>query len=605
MKRAKHYLTIISFATFLVTATPQLQLHNTPTCLNAAGGATSRDIAAAITHHGVHHVWQLCGTGWHHSSSSDLVNWFHRGIDLKEWPSGFVVIDPVTDELCAGFRSTTSNTANNNSSSSSKMLSTPLVLRCAKDNPRDLISPFSWSPPEIMLNVSFWRFLPYDPFRPFQDDDGQWYAGIALDACNNTKTQTRTQTRTTTAVPPCPLGGQLNMWTSPYLRGPLANWSPVEAPMLTSNRTVFGANRATESYEFVTVDYIGFPSSSFFSSPASSISSSLRVVLNNPYYARGSTEYFIGVQHNGSTFETRAIGMLDWSEFHLSSSGSGSGSHSTGINALNTSKNNPSGGRLGMTRSLGSTNGNQLTGAGRRIAIGWVSAALHMHTTTPITMNTQSLPRVLVIHVEDNDAIDINIDNSEVNADANSTNTADHVADDDGDVINSPVVQLRQSFIPELQVLRQSACVRLNRSRTFVRDVGKQVEIYALFQGGNRLELDVFAHNRSNGEKTSIVVDKIRRTVCVNGTLQGAHNVRCGPLESGVHGDRGSLKTTSMHVYLDQTLLEVIVNNVTAITASINPTDAAMASGVGVVLDDYVTEVNVEVWPLSSIHVQQ
>ena len=37
------------------------RIHYTPSCLNAKGGASSRDIAGALTHNGSHHVFQLCG----------------------------------------------------------------------------------------------------------------------------------------------------------------------------------------------------------------------------------------------------------------------------------------------------------------------------------------------------------------------------------------------------------------------------------------------------------------------------------------------------------------------------------------------------------------
>ena len=46
-------------------------IHFTPTYVSMAGGW--HDVAGALTHKGVHHVFQ--GTGWNHAISNDLVHW--------------------------------------------------------------------------------------------------------------------------------------------------------------------------------------------------------------------------------------------------------------------------------------------------------------------------------------------------------------------------------------------------------------------------------------------------------------------------------------------------------------------------------------------------
>ena len=327
------------------------KIHNTPACLNAPGG-NSHDIAAAITHRGTHHVFQLCGNGWHHSTSSDLVHWMQRGVGLNEWPSGFVVIDEDDPSLlCAGFRE--AQPSDQDDEKDLELDHVSIVLRCASQNDTSSSSPMIWSPPEIIFNVSFWRFLPYDPFRPFQDKDGRWYAGIAVDACNSTRL----------LDVGCKAGGQIDLWSSGRLRAhsafdagtnttTITNWTRIQTPMFTTNKTLFGPSRLIdgEQHEFVTVDLIGnLPTSSFSSSSTSTSTqqgvSTKRVFLNNPYYARGSTQYYIGSQSNGSIFTPTSTSMLDWGEFGLNTGDDTNSSR--GLNAINcTSKNNPSGGKI-------------------------------------------------------------------------------------------------------------------------------------------------------------------------------------------------------------------------------------------------------------------
>lgn len=238
------------------------RIHFTRACVNSGGG--SRDISGAITLNGTHHSWQLCAEGWHHATSKDLVHWESGGVDLKEWPSGFVVAGEA-GEACAGFEGASG---------------AGLVLRCAKN-----ASGASWSfgAPEPMFDVDFYRSaspcptrgdadracfaarranlasrargparrkpppragaLPLDPFRPFRDRDGLLYAGVALDACNGT-----------TRRAPCAAGGALELWASETLRG--GAWTRVPRPMLATNATIFP--RRWEAHEFVTVEYLGF-----------------------------------------------------------------------------------------------------------------------------------------------------------------------------------------------------------------------------------------------------------------------------------------------------------------------------------------------------------
>ena len=81
-------------------------IHFAPDVVSTVGGW--HDIAGAITHHGVHHIYQ--GTGWNHARSRDLVTWSvaphgpaaihetYAGMDSDTDPcSGFITKDPDDD----------------------------------------------------------------------------------------------------------------------------------------------------------------------------------------------------------------------------------------------------------------------------------------------------------------------------------------------------------------------------------------------------------------------------------------------------------------------------------------------------------------------------
>ena len=229
-------------------------IHFAPTYVSDQGGW--HDVAGAITHGKIHHVFQ--GTGWNHATSNDLVHWktaphgpiaiheTYDGMDSRSDPcSGFVTKD---DEgfICAGFRQCGSKKG----VAGSADWDVPLELRCATDQSANLSS-FSSDPSSpyysYLFNVSFWRPFPYDPARPwYEKSTGHWYQLLSMDACNVTGGNVGGKT--------CSKGGQLNMWSSPALRGDLANWKLV-GPVWTDNTTVL--RDGFLSHEFVTIDFLG------------------------------------------------------------------------------------------------------------------------------------------------------------------------------------------------------------------------------------------------------------------------------------------------------------------------------------------------------------
>lgn len=79
----------------------------------------------------------------------------------------------------------------------------------------------------------------------------------------------------------------------------------------------------------------------------------------------------------------------------------------------------------------------------------------------------------------------------------------------------------------------------------------------------------------SNGEGTRIGVDPLRGLVTVNGTTQGNHDVRAGPLMPF------NATEVTIHAIIDHSIIEVIVNNRTALTVYVTPSST---SSVGLAL---------------------
>ena len=147
-------------------------IHNAPACLSQPGW---HDIAGALTHQGVHHVFQGCphfpggsladlSGGWHHASSPDLVHWQDRGMGpttrteqyegmhSHNYPcSGFVTVDGA-DVPCAGFRQCHSLAGTTELNPAAHKWDVPLELRCATD-----ANLTAWGPSEYLYPVCEWK----------------------------------------------------------------------------------------------------------------------------------------------------------------------------------------------------------------------------------------------------------------------------------------------------------------------------------------------------------------------------------------------------------------------------------------------------------------
>ena len=488
---------------------------NSPGCLHIDGW---HDIAGAIYVNDTYHVFQGCpgSNGWHHAISTDLVHWTNLGIDMVTLPepygssspcSGFVTVDD-DGIVCAGFRECSGNWPNRSN------YQVPLELRCALNSNLTL-----WSEPEYIFWFYFNRALPYDPVRPWKGTDGNWYATIAADGCNSTGT-------------PCNAGGREVLFTSPYLRGPKANWTQVSLPLWTSNYTVL--TPITGAYldrELVTVDYIG----NLMNDPHMG---NTRVLTNN-VCGNGccgcTTEWYLGSQPNGEGTPfvvnyqaTNATGMIDWGAFAPTGTGKG-------IAGLASTS-----GQYMMARTL-SALPNQVNGAGRKIMIAWIGGG---------TAASQSLPRDLTL-------------------DKNGQG-------------------LLQQFVPELQILRisnrhQNLVINREKKETNskpwlrITDVqSQQVEITVLFTLTNNNYPDVFGIN--------VLLSEDGQDYVPIGIGMGVQQVyvkdRAGPLYNYMSSEtRDTIIPNDnqyiwLHAYLDHQIITVIVNNQTALTVYSIPRDA-------------------------------
>lgn len=398
---------------------------------------------------------------------------------------------------------------------------------------------------DYMFNVSFWRPVPYDPARPWREDDGMWYQLISLDACNDTGTATGPQN--------CQAGGQLGMWKSPALRGSKADWQKVGA-VFTSNATVLDTGFLHK--EFVTIDYIGMLEGD--PAPAKGGASGTRLFLNNvggngggDGCCSGTTSYFPVMQAAPGAPLTQVgpQGMVDWGAFTFADGSHGGvpPANATGIQLLWGMASRA----FSMARTLGSEEADQVNKPGRRVLIGWIGPPdWQVQVVGQEGLGSmQSLPRELSL---------------------------------------APDKSLLQTFVPELQMLRRQHLVGPSVTVT-----GLQAEVHASFPS------DCAMPKRPGGtcgllldNYGELLFDQQRELVTLNLTAANNTVIRAGPLPT-VHSQMGYV----VHLYIDHLVLELIVNNATAMTAYWSPPAATNNS-----LRLTARSGALEVWELASAH---
>ena len=516
-------------------------LHFSPAAVSSTLGW--HDIAGAITRQGIHHVFQ--GSGWNHACSRDLVSWRtapHGPAAIQETAYGMLSYsDP-----CSGFLTVDDRTgavcAGFRQCMSSRGVNVPGYR--SWDVPLELrcsnasgASLSSWGAPEYLFNVSYYRAVPYDPARPWREPDGYWYMLLAFDACNST-----------TRSLPCEDGGQLVMWRSPELRGAGAAWEKV-GPVFTSAATVLPAAHLTQ--EFVTIDYVGR-----LHGDPSSTPSGTRLFLNNvggngggEGCCAGTTGYFVIEQiAPGAPFvEVAPQGMVDWGAFRLRNVSS---TTARGVALLDGAGSRG----LSMARTLGSEVIDHVTQPGRRVLIGWTGPADEQIFAG--AASTQSLPRELSL---------------------------------------APDRSLRQAFVPELRKLRTAAMHAAGKAAWSPLLAGLHAEALATLPPScAALDAECGVSLLGDGEEeTRVLLSASLGLVLVDASRQGNTAVRAGPLPAS------SRTGWSIHVYVDASVIELIVNNETALVVYATPSaSAGRVALLGTPAD--ASAASLSVWPLQA-----
>ena len=374
------------------------------------------------------------------------------------------------------------------------------------------------------------------------------------------------------------------MWKSPALRGTKADWQHV-GPVFTSNATVL--DDGFLSKEFVTIDYVGMLEGD--PAPAKGTASGTRLFLNNvggngggDGCCSGTTSYFPVMQAAPGAPLTQVApqGMVDWGSFTFAEGSRIPGTRppppgATGVQLLSGMASRG----LSMARTLGSEESDQVNKPGRResnadrsftgpcsvlhglelnghhgastgVLIGWTGPAdwQVQVVSQGIQGSAQSLPRDLSL---------------------------------------APDKSLLQQFVPELQVLR-----RRHLSGKTVAMAGLQAEVHARFPPSCATAGQACALRLDDyGE---LLLDHKRGLVTLDLTAGNNSAIRAGPMPAAFPG-----LGFAVHLYLDHQILELIVNNATAMVAYWSPPAAANASlklavqGDGAALD---------VWELASAH---
>ena len=431
-----------------------------------------------------------------------------------------------------------------------------MEVRCATNSELT-----EWGDPEFLFNVSYYRAIPYDPSRPWKDADGMWYMGLSADHCN-----------VTTKRLPCESGGEVLLYRSPKLRGSSAEWTKV-GPMYTTPKTVLRHSHL--SAEFVTIEYIG----NLTGDPHNGTT---RVFLNNVAgngggdCCSGTTSYTVGFQEPPSAEGdgkftpylvsnlVNGTGMMDWGSFYLNES-------STATYGVEMLSGNASHG-WSMARVVGTETNNYVTENGRKVIFAWVAidgndglAGGHG--------NALSLPRDLSMDKE---------------------------------------LRLLQQFAPELKVLRESDNTHLLIVDDAARaagaqssDVtGQQIEVFAKFtthKSSMKNEVPPFGFSvlgcRSGvltKPSTKIGVVMAQGLISVDAVSQHNDFERLGPIQPA------NATSFAIHAIVDHTIIEVIVNNLTAFTVTAHPKSVTCDEVSLFGVDGVAVTAEMQVWRLRS-----
>eukprot|EP01046_Picozoa_sp_COSAG06_P020149 COSAG06_NODE_1464_length_9373_cov_114.985874_6_plen_562_part_00 len=293
-------------------------IHHSPDPLHINGW---HDMTGALLHGGRYHTWQGCMDqgGWCHSSSADLVHWQWEDMGVhtvqERWKgfisgdepcSGFMTVDE-RGRVCAGFRQCEAGNGTTVLNPKAHFWDAPLEIRCTTANATNLSQ---FGAPEYIIPI-YWNTgeIPYDPPRPWQDDDGFWYVIISGDACNVTNANKHAAPGKPggprTGWNRCPQGGTYPLWRSETgMRGPWVRLPDMFTTNSTASAGVLSHNSLQQ--EFTTSEYLGgLPGDPDPDSGGTRLITSNVQTMKDGVFGElePRNQYWLGRQHNGSKFE--------------------------------------------------------------------------------------------------------------------------------------------------------------------------------------------------------------------------------------------------------------------------------------------------------------
>jgi hypothetical protein len=603
--------------------------HQRPPCYNGLGpthvgdGQSPHDIAGALylpdtkTWHVMAGCWQYPLGGWR----TNLGGWQHMtSLDLVHWRLGTLFDGHEGGRSCnATHRCNTSLglsgglALDDDGRAFAYYGAKPLWVHRATDTTLE-----HWEPRQALWNKSRMNLShsvgPGDPVMWRGKQDKKWYAVLAE------RLQAGGRGAACNATAPCGGFEELCVGSSPYDN---RSWSCTNRSLLSLNqRSMLPAiiPHRVASGEFITPDYFG----ELRGDPYAGTAGEAKCFLTSNYGAGpkvnatqwnkhahgyvnatvqsgfGYASMVLGTQQDGEALDVDwdSATAVDYSCFTPNAS-SRSSSAPGGLDVAVT-HGGPSFGCCPKTASAPlafdggsaaaqSSSVMAAAAARRRVLFGWLQ---HGYMSVPRLHceNTLTLPRDL-------------------------------------SVVTAPSGkrELRQHFVPELQVLRRGAPFRLPSQRIDsspaavplrLRGVnGTQLEIKAnfslrsAFEAPSRFGLWVLAgpasssSNSSATERTAIEFDSKSKLVSIDRRFSGNRNdsdVRAGPWPKVDYGNSDAPATDlHVHAFVDRSIVEVIVNGQTAITVYVHP---RLADSVGLALfaDGGDVTASVEVHQMAS-----